>query len=79
MTRTILSGSLSPPAASALSLRVGAGRLPPDAQAALGSQCPNSAAPEEDRVPLLVSPQKDTGCLCSVLTLGSMTVGKRME
>lgn len=47
-------------------------------QAALGSQCPSSAAPEEDRVPLLVSPQKDTG-LCFMLALGSMTVGKRME
>ena len=46
-------------------------------QAALGSQCPSSAAPE-DRVPLPVSPQKDTG-LCSMLALGSMTVGKRME
>ena len=48
-------------------------------QAALDSQCPSSAAPEEDRLPLLVSPQKDTGCLCSMLTLGSMTVAKRME
>ena len=63
-TRTILSGPLCSPAASALSFRVGAGRLPPERHTQLRAHVVPAQLPQKKgRVPLLVSPQKDTGCL----------------
>ena len=68
-TRTILSGSLCPPATSALSSRVGAGRLPPDAHRQLWAHSVPAQLPQKKTESLFWFPHRRTPVyvLCSPL------------